>query len=66
MSEAQKSDTPGLSDAGAATLIAPWSPSKRYERPRSEGGVAFDLVSDYEPAGDQPTAIAQLVEGIRA
>jgi excinuclease ABC subunit B len=33
------------------------------ERPRSEGGVAFKLVSDYQPAGDQPTAIAELVEG---
>ncbi|WFF39486.1 excinuclease ABC subunit UvrB [Moraxella nasibovis] len=27
---------------------------------------AFDLVSDYEPAGDQPTAIEGLVEGVRA
>jgi len=34
------------------------------ERPRSEGGIAFELVSDYQPAGDQPAAIAELVEGI--
>lgn len=27
---------------------------------------AFDLVSDYEPAGDQPTAIAGLVDGVKA
>jgi len=33
-------------------------------RPRSEGGVAFDLVSDYRPAGDQPQAIAELVKGL--
>ncbi len=33
-------------------------------RPRSEGGVAFELVSDYQPAGDQPKAIAELVAGI--
>jgi excinuclease ABC subunit B len=65
MSEAQKSDTPGLSDVGAATLIAPWAPSKRYERPRSEGGVAFGLTSDYEPAGDQPEAIAELTGALR-
>jgi excinuclease ABC subunit B len=28
--------------------------------------MQFKLVSDYKPAGDQPDAIAQLVEGIRA
>ena len=33
----------------------------RPERPaKSEGGKAFKLVSDYEPSGDQPTAIAEL------
>ncbi len=25
---------------------------------------AFEIVSSYQPAGDQPTAIAQLVEGL--
>jgi excinuclease ABC subunit B len=35
----------------------------RPARPeKAEGGRAFKLVSDYEPAGDQPTAIAELVE----
>ncbi len=29
-------------------------------------GQPFQLVSDYEPQGDQPTAIKQLVEGINA
>ncbi|MFP5454750.1 MAG: DEAD/DEAH box helicase family protein, partial [Alphaproteobacteria bacterium] len=34
----------------------------RPERPeKSEGGKAFKLVSDYQPSGDQPTAIAELV-----
>ncbi|MBD3761568.1 excinuclease ABC subunit UvrB [Sphingomonadaceae bacterium G21617-S1] len=34
----------------------------RPERPeKTEGGRAFKLVSDYEPSGDQPTAIAELV-----
>src|SRR5690349_3292169 len=38
----------------------------RPPRPeKSEGGQKFKLVSDYEPAGDQPTAIAELVEGIQ-
>jgi excinuclease ABC subunit B len=37
----------------------------RPPRPeKSEGGVAFKLVSEYEPKGDQPTAIAELVEGV--
>jgi excinuclease ABC subunit B len=36
------------------------------ERPRSEGGVAFELTSDYQPAGDQPQAIDELVEGLGA
>ena len=31
---------------------------------KSEGGIAFKLVSEYEPKGDQPTAIAELVEGV--
>ena len=59
------SNTPGFSDAGAAALVAPWSPAKRYERPRSEGGVPFDLVSEYEPAGDQPQAIEELNGALR-
>jgi excinuclease ABC subunit B len=34
----------------------------RPERPsKLEGGRPFKIVSDYEPAGDQPTAIKELV-----
>ena len=37
----------------------------RPERPdKSEGGVAFKLESEYTPRGDQPQAIAELVEGV--
>jgi len=44
----------------------PWTPH-RPERPeKSEGGVKFELVSEYTPKGDQPTAIAELVKGIEA
>ena len=36
----------------------------RPERPeKSEGGIRFRLVSEYEPAGDQPEAIKELVAG---
>ena len=35
------------------------------ERPeKSEGGIRFEIVSEYEPKGDQPTAIAELVAGV--
>jgi len=38
----------------------------RPNRPeKAEGGRRFKLVSDYEAAGDQPTAIAELVEQMR-
>ncbi len=43
----------------------PWTPH-RPERPeKSEGGIRFKMVSDFQPSGDQPTAIADLVDGIR-
>ncbi len=35
-------------------------------RLKLEGGRRFRLCSDFEPAGDQPTAIAELVAGIAA
>ncbi|MGH6933030.1 MAG: excinuclease ABC subunit UvrB [Dongiaceae bacterium] len=38
---------------------------KLAEKPLpAEGGVPFKLVSDYRPAGDQPQAIAQLIDGL--
>jgi excinuclease ABC subunit B len=35
-------------------------------RAKLEGGKPFRLVSEFQPAGDQPTAIAELVEGLLA
>ncbi|WP_309663868.1 DEAD/DEAH box helicase family protein, partial [Tabrizicola sp.] len=35
-------------------------------RPKLEGGRAFVLSTPFQPAGDQPTAIAQLKAGILA
>ena len=37
-------------------------PHRPERPPKAEGGQAFKVVSDYEPSGDQPTAIAELVE----
>ncbi len=42
----------------------PWVPH-RPERPdKSEGGIELKIVSEFEPRGDQPQAIAELVEGV--
>ena len=36
------------------------------KRPKLEGGVSFKLHTEFLPAGDQPTAIKELAEGITA
>ncbi len=42
-----------------------WVPH-RPERPeKSEGGILLDVVSEFEPAGDQPQAISELVSGLK-
>ena len=36
-----------------------------FTRPdKTQGGISFNLKSDFQPAGDQPAAIKELVEGI--
>ncbi len=41
-----------------------WVPH-RPERPeKSEGGIPIEMKSEFRPAGDQPTAIKDLVEGV--
>ncbi|NBB17368.1 excinuclease ABC subunit UvrB [Caulobacter sp. SLTY] len=42
-----------------------WKPHRPARPDKSEGGKTFKLVADYEPAGDQPTAIRDLVAGIK-
>ncbi|HEX5377989.1 MAG TPA: excinuclease ABC subunit UvrB [Phenylobacterium sp.] len=62
--------TPGVADMSAAfdydesALPMLWKPHRPARPSKSEGGRRFNLVSDYEPAGDQPTAIAELVSGL--
>ena len=43
---------------------SPWTPHRPARPEKSEGGVPFKIVSDYEPKGDQPNAIAELVAGV--
>jgi excinuclease ABC subunit B len=43
----------------------PWVPHRPPRPDKSEGGVPFRIRSDFEPAGDQPEAIRELVDGVR-
>lgn len=52
-----------LSEPETGQSFVPHRPARPE---KSEGGRAFRLVSDYEPSGDQPTAIAELVAAARA
>ena len=51
----------GLSEPDTDGSFTPHKPARPE---KSDGGRRFEIVSDYSPAGDQPTAIADLVEGI--
>ena len=53
----------GLAEPDTSASYVPHKP----QRPeKSDGGKAFRIQSEYQPAGDQPTAIADLVAGIGA
>ncbi|NQU62171.1 MAG: DEAD/DEAH box helicase family protein, partial [Rhodospirillales bacterium] len=41
-------------------------PYAHSKRPPTPGGKPFKLVSPFEPAGDQPEAIAELTKGLEA
>jgi excinuclease ABC subunit B len=41
-----------------------WVPHRPARPEKSEGGVPIRMHSEYKPAGDQPTAIRDLVEGL--
>ena len=45
---------------------AAWTPHRPARPEKSEGGRRFRIVADFEPKGDQPQAIAALVEAVRA
>ncbi|HTP77143.1 MAG TPA: excinuclease ABC subunit UvrB [Rhizomicrobium sp.] len=46
--------------------LAGFVPHRPVRPEKSQGGIRFKLVSDYQPAGDQPTAIRELVDGANA
>jgi excinuclease ABC subunit B len=41
-----------------------WMPHRPMRPEKSEGGIPFRIQSDFEPKGDQPQAIRDLVEGL--
>src|SRR6185437_10354403 len=43
----------------------PWTPHRPTRPEKSEGGRQFVIASDFEPQGDQPQAIEDLVEGVK-
>jgi excinuclease ABC subunit B len=43
----------------------PWVPHRPPRPEKSEGGQRLVIKSEFDPKGDQPQAIAQLVEGIK-
>jgi len=71
-----RSPAPGVSDMSGAfdydpqsafgQVHAGWVPHRPARPDKMEGGRRFKLVSDYEPAGDQRTAIPELVAGANA
>src|SRR5581483_595842 len=66
--------TPGVEDASASFVhdysdaVAPmlWTPHRPARPAKSEGGRRFKVSSDYQPAGDQPGAIAELAAGVES
>jgi len=49
--------------SGGMPMFMPHRPPRPE---KSEGGIPFKIVSEYEPKGDQPQAIAELVAGANA
>ena len=52
-------------DVAAEAMPMLWTPHRPARPEKSEGGKRFRLASEYEPAGDQPTAIRELVAGLK-
>jgi len=66
MPRSQKPPGPAAAPAVFDTNAAMWMPHRPQRAwEKLEGGKRFKLVSDYEPAGDQPQAIRELVQGIQ-
>ena len=54
--------SPTLNSVSDAPAL--WVPHRPARPEKVEGGIPFRLVSDFEPKGDQPQAIKELVSGL--
>ena len=52
-----------LIEGGDPNLVSTWVPHRPSRPDKSEGGISIEMVTDFEPSGDQPTAIKDLIEG---
>lgn len=43
-----------------------WVPHRPARPEKSEGGIPFEMVTEYKPSGDQPTAIRELAGGLNS
>ena len=53
-----------LIQGGDPNLPNEWKPHRPIRPAKSEGGLALIMETEYTPSGDQPTAIADLIEGL--
>jgi excinuclease ABC subunit B len=63
MAEFKAQKAAAVAIAEAQDLWTPHRPERNWDK--FEGGRKFRVASDYEPAGDQPGAIADLVQGVK-
>ncbi len=63
MAEFKAQQKTAVAIAEAANVWTPHRPERNWDK--FEGGRKFRVASNYEPAGDQPQAIADLVEGVK-
>ncbi|MGE0039052.1 MAG: excinuclease ABC subunit UvrB [Xanthobacteraceae bacterium] len=54
---------PEFAERGGSTKV--WTPHRPPRPEKSEGGVRLVIKSEFEPKGDQPQAIRDLVEGVK-
>ena len=53
-----------LIEGGDPNLESQWVPHRPARPAKSEGGIEIKMVTEFEPSGDQPQAIKDLVEGL--
>ncbi|WP_265517054.1 excinuclease ABC subunit UvrB [Nitratireductor luteus] len=52
-----------LIEGGDPNVVSTWVPHRPPRPDKSEGGIPLRMSTEFKPAGDQPTAIAELVAG---